>query len=193
MRDSKNMVIGMLCAVVCVMAVAYAAFGTALNVKTTATVASNWCIRAEKVEPNCTVTPLATGVQEGVTAKVEIDANSLGAVVTMNFIQPGDTATCTVNYTNCGDLNAALTHKVLNTTGGSSTNVEIDSVTGTATYRTADNGIEFTVTGLNVNTLAKTASTPITITARYLDVDNQSSPEIKTASISIQSSASQSV
>ena len=36
MKDSKNLVIGMLCAVVCIMAVAYAAFSTTLTINGTA-------------------------------------------------------------------------------------------------------------------------------------------------------------
>ena len=59
-----------------------------------------------------------------------------------------------------------------------------------------DDGIEFTISGLGAETLAaKTAQTNgIQIVGRYIDVTTgQSSPAVKTATISVKSSASQSV
>ena len=45
MKDSKNLVIGMLCAVVCIMAVAYAAFSATLTVTTTTPKKPNSALR----------------------------------------------------------------------------------------------------------------------------------------------------
>jgi hypothetical protein len=196
MKDSKNMVIGMLCAVVCVMAVAYAAFSTSLNVTTTATVASNWCVKVQKAE--CEATPVTGGAEGSATASANTTANALGATFTMKFTQPGDTATCTVTYENCGSLNAAITHKAYSVDGETAS--ELPVTLGAATYTTAADGIEFAISGLEAGTLsAKTndsaaGTTTITIIGKYLDVAaGQGSPATKSASIRIVSSASKSV
>ena len=196
MKDSKNMVIGMLCAVVCVMAVAYAAFSTTLNVTTTATVASNWCVKVQSAE--CEATPVTGGAADSATATANTTANALGATFTMKFTQPGDTATCTVKYENCGSLNAAITHKAYSVNGESAS--ELTANLGVATYTTAADGIEFTISGLEAGTLsAKTGesaagTTTITIVGKYLNVEaGQGSPATKSASVRVVSSASQSV
>lgn len=196
MKDSKNMVIGMLCAVVCVMAVAYAAFSTTLNVTTTATVASNWCVKVKSA--SCTPSPVQGGAT-GVTANATTNSDSLGATFTMNFVQPGDSATCTVVYENCGSLTAAISHQAYSVIEESANPLTANGE-GVATYQTADDGIEFTISGLNAGTLsAKTdqadgGTTTITIVGKYLDVTTgQGNATTKTASIRVSSSASQSV
>lgn len=192
MKDSKNMVIGMLCAVVCVMAVAYAAFGTALNVKTTATVASNWCVKVSSA--TCSDDTVDGGVAPSVASKAEVTTNSLGADLTMNFVQPGDVVTCTVVYENCGSLNAAITHAASMVVNGVNTPLTANEQ-GIAIDKTADDGIEFTVSGLNAETLAAgaTQTNGIQIVGKYLDVAaGQGSPAVKSATISVKSSASQS-
>ena len=70
MKDSKNLVIGMLCAVICIMAVAYAAFSTTLTINGTASIESNWCVRI-KDAPTCTKTPVTGGAADSVTATLE--------------------------------------------------------------------------------------------------------------------------
>ena len=89
MKDSKNWVIGGLCAVLCIMAVAYAAFATTLTINGTASIESNWCVRI-KDAPSCTKTS-ASGVDDDVTATAVKDG-ATSATVTMKFKQPGDTA-----------------------------------------------------------------------------------------------------
>lgn len=115
MKDSKNLVIGMLCAVVCIMAVAYAAFSTTLTINGTASIESNWCVRI-KDTPTCTTTPVTGGDVASVVANVTKNSDSL-ATVEMKFAQPGDTATCTITYENCGTLDAELTHTVTGING----------------------------------------------------------------------------
>ena len=192
MKDSKNMVIGMLCAVVCVMAVAYAAFGTALNVKTTATVASNWCVKVKTA--TCKDTTVSGGVAPSVASSAELTANSLGADLTMNFVQPGDVVTCTVVYENCGSLNAAITHTASMVVDGVNKTLTPNEQ-GIAIDKTADDGIEFTVSGLNAETLAANSvqTNGIQIVGKYIDVTaGQGTPTVQSATISVKSSASQS-
>ncbi len=107
MKDSKNLVIGMLCAVVCVMAVAYAAFATTLTINGTASIESNWCVQIKNEQIACTSTPVTGGAPGSVTAEGTRDSN-ISASVTMTFSQPGDKASCTINFENCGDLKAKL-------------------------------------------------------------------------------------
>ncbi len=114
MKDSKNLVIGMLCAVICVMAVAYAAFSTTLNINGTATIDSNWCVQIKEEELSCTPTPVDGGKPGSVTATATRDSGVL-ATVTMKFTQPGDKAVCTIHFENCGDLDAKLNS--INVTG----------------------------------------------------------------------------
>lgn len=106
MKDSKNLVIGLLCAVLCVMAVAYAAFSTNLEIGTTASVSSNWNVKITSV--GCTTSAVAGG-QTGQTAAQDGALTDLTAKFKMGLIQPGDTATCTVTVTNSGNIAAKLT------------------------------------------------------------------------------------
>jgi len=149
MKDSKNLVIGMLCAVVCIMAVAYAAFSTTLEINGTASISSSWGVRIVE-GPSCTKTSKATADASDVTATVSRVSDSL-ATITMAFAQPGDTATCTIEYENYGSLNATLSH----------------NVTGTK----ETDAIKFTITGTDVTTLNAGTKTTITVKGEFVDVD----------------------
>jgi len=137
MRDSKNLVIGMLCAVVCIMAVAYAAFSTTLNVNGTATISSNWKVGFTDIICEATeVEGGATSINVG-EETVELAANgslvgeagtSTSATFDVTFLQPGDSAVCTVTVKNSGTLNAKVeTLTVTNPSGGIITYV-VDSI-----------------------------------------------------------------
>ena len=149
MKDSKNLVIGMLCAVVCIMAVAYAAFSTTLNINGTASISSSWGVRIVD-NPSCTKTSKATADASDVTATVKKESDSL-ATIAMVFAQPGDTATCTIQYENYGSLNATLAH----------------NVTGTKDT----DAIKFTITGTDVTTLNAGDKTTVTVKGEFVDVD----------------------
>ena len=69
MKDSKNLVIGMLCAVLCIMAVAYAAFTTTLNINGSANISSNWSVIIPASDGiSCTTQAAAGGSEEGLSA-----------------------------------------------------------------------------------------------------------------------------
>lgn len=191
MRDSKNLVIGMLCAVVCIMAVAYAAFSTSLSVTTNVTVDSNWCMQMVE-SADCTVTPKAGGVSEGVTATITGDAaGSLAATVDMNFIQPGDTATCVVTFENCGSLNAGLDFEVFEVVGTQETEITYEGTTVTKTS-TAGN-LQFVVSNLNNNAVLTPESKQhsVTITGTFLDLEDQGNAKDESLSIRIKAHATQ--
>ena len=172
MKDSKNLVIGMLCAVVCIMAVAYAAFSTTLNINGTASIESNWGVKIVD-GPSCTfkaVTASAATTATACTGTETANDNTMCAsavknsdalaTVTMRFMSPGDTATCTVSVQNYGTLNAKLTHTV-------------NGKAYTATVADTD-AIDFEISGLDT-TLAAGATKVITITGTYKDVTSQPS------------------
>jgi hypothetical protein len=177
MKDSKNLVIGMLCAVVCIMAVAYAAFSTTLNINGTASISSSWGVRIVD-NPTCTKTSGADveGATD-ITATVEKKSDSL-ATINFVFVQPGDEAECIITYENYGTLDATLSH----------------NITGTKDT----DAIKFTITGTEVTALNAGGTTDIKVKAVFQDVDKDddgNSDELteaqKTTSISILTDATQ--
>ena len=105
MKDSKNIVIGLLCTVLCVMAVAYAAFSTTLTIEGTATIGSTW---------NVAITDIDCDTEKGLSNGIDIGEPTTGgfgtatATIGVSFNQPGDNMTCTVTLTNNGTLDATL-------------------------------------------------------------------------------------
>ena len=192
MKDSKNLVIGMLCAVVCIMAVAYAAFSTQLNINGTASISSSWGVRIQD-GPSCVFkaaneeeasAKACTGTSDAMCASVEKKSDSL-ATVTMVFQQPGDTATCTIKYENYGSLDANLTHVITGTTDTKAIKWTLDGVEGThvLSAATADNNDDLHT---------------VTVTAEFVDVDENEDGNSdvlesadKTATLSIVSTATQ--
>ena len=95
----------------------------------------------------------------------------------MSFTQPGDSATCVVDYENTGSLDATLKHTVTGAEG--SETIKIDLVNTNETQ-----------------TLAKTNGTAqVSFTATYLDVvddnDNSVSSKGETVTLTIASTATQ--
>lgn len=119
MKDSKNLVIGLLCTVLCIMAVAYAAFSTTLTINGTASIDSTWGVEISSV----VCTPVtAPGGQEITYTQPEAAGTSL--TVTASFNQPGDSLTCVVTIVNTGTLEAKLasiTPTAANVTAGNTT------------------------------------------------------------------------
>ncbi len=159
MKDSKNLVIGMLCAVICIMAVAYAAFSTTLTINGTTSIESSWCVQIKDAAISCTSTPVSGGAKESVTASAVRTSATL-ATVTMKFSQPGDTATCTIVFENCGSLDAKL-NKL------------------TVTGNDESGPIRFTVTGLTEGStkLEKTTGTANVVVTGTYDTSVTSQPE----------------
>ena len=160
MKDSKNIVIGLLCTVICVMAVAYAAFSTTLTINGTATISSEWNVAISDI--SCTTTPVAGGVASEVTKS----SNGTTAQFNMKFNQPGDTAQCVVTISNAGTLAAKV---------GSITTVVTDAK-GSTTTLDAD-AIRYSVSGIAQGTkLAAKGTNTYTIDAEFYDANNGAAP-----------------
>ena len=99
MKDSKNLVIGILCAVVCVMAVAYAAFTQNLNVNGTAEITGKWDVKFTAI--SCVTSGTASSDQSGL-----VGTTGLTAKVNFTLVAPGDSAYCDLTVTNGGNIPA---------------------------------------------------------------------------------------
>lgn len=174
MRDSKNLVIGLLCAVVCIMAVAYAAFSTTLEINGTATISSTWNVKITDI--TCQAHPVAGGVvapeEGGKPTAATYSFSATTATFGMKFYQPGDWAECDVTITNAGDLNAKVkTIKTIVTDAAGNS-----SETEGSTLSLTSGAISFTLSGIDENTLLP-ATTDNTntyhIVGRYVDTEKQ--------------------
>jgi len=163
-RVNKNLMVGLLCAVVCVMAIAYAAFSTNLNITATAGVDSSWNVKITAV--SCSTTPVAGG-QTGQTATgTKTDTT---ATFTMGLVQPGDVATCVITVSNNGNIVAKL-----------------DTITSTISGTAP---ITFAVTPTQASlasraNLAASGSETITVTGTY-DTSVTAQPAVTKKTISI--------
>lgn len=105
MKDSKNIVIGLLCTVLCVMAVAYAAFSTSLEINGTATISSTWNVAISDIQCE---TEIGTTGGVTITPPTVTGVGTTEATIGVSFNQPGDSMTCTVYIANNGTLEAKL-------------------------------------------------------------------------------------
>ncbi len=97
MKD-RNLLIVMLCLVVIVMSVAFAAFTTKLNINGSASIDSTWKIAFDQDSSSCT--------GDGNTVSV---SESTNATLNISLKNPGDSVTCTLTVKNSGTLDAKLT------------------------------------------------------------------------------------
>lgn len=172
MKDSKNIVIGLLCTVLCVMAVAYAAFSTSLSINGTATISSTWNVAISDIQ--CTTQKAATGGVD-ITTPTVTGIGSTEASIGVSFNQPGDNMTCTVYIANNGTLEAKLAS--ITTTPATITNGDGEG------ELTIDDFIHYTVgqgsgdATQNAVLAAKTGDTPgqhtYTIYAEYMNVTDE--------------------
>lgn len=175
MKDSKNIVIGLLCAVVCIMAVAYAAFSTTLNINGTATIASNWNVAITGIE--CS----AKAVEGGEAAAVTKSFTGTSATFNFTFNQPGDTGTCTVTVTNAGTLNAVVSNINVSATDGESSDTGL-----------TDDAIQYEVSGIDNGTklTANNGTNTYVINAEFVDALGGAAPtnaqKTKTLTVTIE-------
>lgn len=91
----KGLLVAMLCTVVIVMAVAFAAFSSNLTINGTASVASTWSVGFDSANSSCT---------DG--SSISISGNT--ATLSVGLESPGDAVTCTLAVRNSGTLDAKL-------------------------------------------------------------------------------------
>ena len=179
MKDSKNLVIGMLCAVICVMAVAYAAFSTQLTVTGTATITSEWGVEIVGSGTSCAVTnnagaaTVTDGNETYTLGGVASNVTSSTATFDITLIQPGDVVTCTVSVTNTGTLNAKVSDLVIGGTKETSAIVIAASGIEKDQVLNAKDSTTFTITATYKGTVtsqpaAGDLSATITVTPTFV-------------------------
>ena len=99
-NKKRNIIIGILCAVVLLMTVGYAAFNTVLNIKGTSNITSSWNIKITNVE--------SKNIVGTASNKVNPSWNNLTAEINANLESPGDSIEYDITVTNGGSLNAKL-------------------------------------------------------------------------------------
>ncbi len=107
----KNMLIGVLLAVVLIMAVGYAAFATNLKINGTANISTRWDVHIKSITPSATATSTVVGGETSYTS-----AGSIKAEVKDNYtaefqailLSPSESVTYTVVVENSGTIDAVL-------------------------------------------------------------------------------------
>ncbi len=99
----RNIVLGVLGAVMLLMIVAYAAFNSQLRINGTSNISSNWDIRITNI------TSSLSGGASNATEPTYDNENGLTASFSTNLVSPGDYAEYTVTVRNNGDIDATLT------------------------------------------------------------------------------------
>lgn len=96
----KNIIISFLVAIVCIMAIAYAAFSQTLNINGTATIDSNWDIK---------ITDVTTKNVIGDASKAfEPVVSDTAVTFKTNLVSPGDSMTYEVTISNEGTVDAKV-------------------------------------------------------------------------------------
>lgn len=127
MMKKNNIIITFLIAIVCIMAITYAAFSTTLNINGTANIDSNWDIK---------ITDVTTKNIIGEATKAfEPVVSDTSATFKTNLTSPGDSMTYTVTVTNEGTVDA-----------------KVESINMTESQNPA---IVFSTSGINENDLLK--------------------------------------
>lgn len=107
----KNMFIGVLIAIVLVMAVAYAAFATNLNINGTAEISTKWDVHIKSITPSAEASSIIENNQTVYTS-----AGSIKHIVKDNYtaefeavlLSPSESVTYTVVVENSGTIDAKL-------------------------------------------------------------------------------------
>lgn len=188
MKVNKNYVIAVLIAMVCVMAVAYAAFSTSLTINASSTINSTWNVKFDTsattaysvvngiggtTAPNTTVSASNTDATMSIT--------NTAATLSAKLYQPGDKVIFTLTVRNEGSLKAGLSRSSIS---GTNCNVSNNICT------TSNGHIKFTVGSFSKSTLAaKNGNTvdtaTIQVTAEFADVNITSLTSAESASITI--------
>ena len=100
MKNKKIIMIGILCALVCVMAVGYALLAQELNINGRASIDSTWKVEITNITEK--------DIVGDATSKETPSYTSTTANFSVGLIQPGDSITYDIEVTNSGTLDAVL-------------------------------------------------------------------------------------
>lgn len=99
MKNSKNVIIGTLIAVIIVMAVGYSTFATQLSLNGTAEITGEWNVKITAIE--------AQDVSEGCDSG-EPQFTNTSATFNAKLLKPGDSITYVITIKNAGTIDAKL-------------------------------------------------------------------------------------
>ena len=137
---TKNKIVIIMCCLIFVMVIGYAAFSTNLNINGTANIASTWKVEFTNIEE--------VSKSSGVTVKTAPSASGTMATFDVAFTSPGDSIEYDITIKNNGTLDAV-----------------IDSI---KTTDTGSDAIKFEVSGVTEgDTLAKQATTKVKVKISY--------------------------
>ena len=137
---AKNKIVIIMCCLIFVMVIGYAAFSTNLNINGTANIASTWKVEFTSIEE--------VSKSSGVTVKTAPTASGTMATFDVAFTSPGDSIEYDITIKNNGTLDAV-----------------IDSI---KTTNTGSDAIKFEVSGVTEgDTLAKQATTKVKVKISY--------------------------
>ena len=137
---TKNKIVIIMCCLIFVMVIGYAAFSTNLNINGTANIASTWKVEFTSIEE--------VSKSSGVTVKTAPTASGTMATFDVAFTSPGDSIEYDITIKNNGTLDAV-----------------IDSI---KTTNTGSDAIKFEVSGVTEgDTLAKQATTKVKVKISY--------------------------
>ena len=137
---AKNKIVIIMCCLIFVMVIGYAAFSTNLNINGTANIASTWKVEFTNIEE--------VSKSSGVTVKTAPTASGTMATFDVAFTSPGDSIEYDITIKNNGTLDAV-----------------IDSI---KTTNTGSDAIKFEVSGVTEgDTLAKQATTKVKVKISY--------------------------
>ena len=100
MRNKKTIMIGVLCTLVCVMAIGYAVLSQQLNINGIASIDSTWKVEITNITEK--------DIVGDATSKETPSYTSTTANFSVGLIQPGDSITYDIEVTNSGTLDAVL-------------------------------------------------------------------------------------
>ena len=180
----KNILIGVLVAIVLVMAVGYAAFAQQLTINGSAEITSTWDVRYDSTQTQDT-----PGVIEGVagftggqepTGTVSYNNGDHNAVIHATLYQPGDTVTFTLTIKNYGTIPATVGTPTVQMTGDENDQPLVAK----------KGNIQFTVTPAPSTTINQNGTVTMEVKAEFISSAESVGTET-TADITVNMNASQ--
>ncbi len=165
----RNIIIGVLCGVLLLMVVGYAAFNSVLNIKGTSSINSNWDIKITAIKEKNKVGGATTSLNEDGTEKIT-GIGTLSATFETNLVSPKDSIEYDITVTNKGTIDAKL-EKI--------TPVDLVTKTGAVIFTRSE--IDFQVGDV----LKAGESKVLTVKVEYDDVTSQPGSTIESFTINL--------
>lgn len=175
----KNILIGVLLAVVLVMAVGYAAFAQQLTINGSAEITSTWDVRYDTTNRTGVGQAGFNGGQTP-TGTIDYDNDDHNAIIKATLYQPGDTVTFTLTIKNNGTIPA--------TVGAPTVSMTSDEDPSDLVARQGN--IQFTVTPAATTTMNQNDTVTMTVKAEFIS-NAETVGTTTSASINVNMNASQ--